>query len=102
VKILEFERGDHEKTVKLPIAETGLVTFSVVSELACVPAELDLGVDERELALLASFAVVADLADVDAGSAAREVRPWVQSTLPAVGQLPQPVFVVGMYRSGTS
>ena len=102
VKVLEFERGDQQKTFRLPVSEAGLVTFSVVSELASVPAEIDQGPDRRELSLLATFAAVLEIADTGYRPDGTEVRGWVQSVIPTVEQLPRPVFVVGMYRSGTS
>jgi hypothetical protein len=102
VKVLEFERGNAAKTVKLPVSDDGRVNFSVVSELACVPAQQGLGADQREHALLAGFRMVLDVADTDRHPHAAAVRPFVPTVMSPVEPALRPIFVVGMYRSGTS
>jgi hypothetical protein len=101
-RILEFSEELQQRTFTVPIGDDGSAQLTITSELAGVPNEVGLSDDERSLALMARFSVVQRAPDTFATGDAEPSRPWVQTVRPLVGELPRPIFVVGMYRSGTS
>lgn len=88
-RILEFSKEWQERTFTVPISSDGLAQLTITSELE--PA-----------ALKARFSVVQRAPDTFATKDAEPSGAWVQTVRPLVDELPRPVFVVGMYRSGTS
>lgn len=101
VEVVEFGGGSEVKSLELPAPE-GVVSFSILSELASIPVEIGLGPDQRELSVMAEFAVVPASVEAAAPPETRHLGPWMQTVAPLVEDLPRPVFVIGMYRSGTS
>jgi hypothetical protein len=102
VRVVEFAHEHEEKSFELSPGADGHISFSVISELSVIPAEAGLGADQRELSVLASFSAVPASPVPAIGAGGPHLGPWLQTAIPAIEEMPRPVFVVGMYRSGTS
>ncbi len=100
-RILEFTAPSQERRLRLPIPPDGRLEFAVTSELSAVPAQIGLGPDQRDLAVMMACSVV-DLPPDTADLAGEPQQGWLSTANPIPASTPRPVFVVGMYRSGTS
>ena len=100
--ILEFNEASERQvaTVRVPVGKS--FDLTIISELSAVPAEHGQGGDTRELALLFFGCSVGPIAK-PVVSAAPVYVPGLELEITSTdASAPEPVFVVGSYRSGTS
>lgn len=99
--ILEFDEANQRQVATLRVPVGKPVALTIVSELAAVPEAHGQGTDTRELAMLfwgCSVGSIAKPAPVHPAAVPTAELEITSSDI----RSPQPVFVVGSYRSGTS
>ena len=97
--VLEFTAPHQERhaVVSVPVGKRFELRF--VSELSSLPT----AVDERELAtMLRSIKIGNEACAPREPATVREISSYAQRAIPLIRETPEPVFVVGAYRSGTS
>ena len=100
--ILEFNEASERQvaTVRVPVGKP--FDLTIISELAAVPADHGQGGDTRELALLFFGCRLGPIAK-PVVSAAPVYVPGLELEITSTdASTPEPIFVVGSYRSGTS
>lgn len=101
--VLEFDKPSqkHEAVIRIPIGEP--VSVRILTELGSSPASTGRGTDTRELSLLLHGMTVGSITAAGPPSLPATALDAAELSITANGEpAPEPVFVVGAYRSATS